>query len=164
MIIEGSKILQEKLIENYVYSHQQQPAGFDLTIREIHTFEDIGQIDGENKKRLLPKTKKIEWDEEDKIKLLPGAYKIIFNEIINVPKNAIAIAQSRSSLLRAGAAAINAIWDPGYSGRSEGLLVVFNPNGLILYKNAKVIQLIFIRLEKEATSIYCGIYQNENKD
>ncbi|MCX8163696.1 MAG: deoxyuridine 5'-triphosphate nucleotidohydrolase, partial [Candidatus Micrarchaeota archaeon] len=88
----------------------------------------------------------------------------IFNEIVNVPKDAIAIAQSRSSLLRAAAAVFNAVWDPGYSGRSEALLVVFNNKGLVLYKNAKIVQLVFIKIEKEAKQLYEGKYQNENKN
>ncbi|MFN3910014.1 MAG: deoxyuridine 5'-triphosphate nucleotidohydrolase [Candidatus Anstonellaceae archaeon] len=163
MIINGEEINKSKLVENLIFSSQQQPAGIDLTIKDIYEFDGDGVIDGDNSKRKLPPTKKIEWDKEEKVMLKAGAYKIIFNEVINVPADAIAIAQSRSSLLRAGAATINAVWDPGYSGRSEGLLVVFNPKGITFYKNAKVLQLIFIRLEKEAKNLYQGKYQNENK-
>jgi dUTP pyrophosphatase len=163
MIILGEEIIKQKLLGNIIFDHQVQPAGVDLTIKSIESFEEGGIIDGDNTKRYIPKTKPINWGKEEKIHLMPGAYKIIFNEIISVPADAIAIAQSRSSLLRSGAATINAIWDPGYSGRSEGLLVVFNPAGLTIYKNAKVLQLVFIKLEKSSSTLYSGRYQNENK-
>jgi len=157
-------IIQPKdFIKEIKFDSQIQPAGVDLTIKQIEEFLEPGAIDAENKYRVLPKTKILDWGRDEKIHLKAGVYKIVFNEIISVPENAIGIAQSRSSLLRTGNAIFNAIWDPGYSGRSEALLAVFNPYGLTLYKNARIVQIIFIKMQKKPKKLYSGIYQNENK-
>jgi dUTP pyrophosphatase len=63
--------------------------------------------------------------------------------------------------MRMGATVISALWDPGYEGRGEGLLIVENPHGIVLEKNARVVQLIFIRLESKPTSKYRGAYMLE---
>ena len=55
-----------------------------------------------------------------------------------------------------------AVWDAGYSGRSESLLVVYNKKGFDLKKDARVLQLLFFRLDEEVKNGYSGIYQNEN--
>jgi dUTP pyrophosphatase len=54
-----------------------------------------------------------------------------------------------------------AVWDAGYSGRSQSLLVVYHSQGFRLQKNARVLQLVFLRLTGE-TDGYRGIYQGEN--
>jgi dUTP pyrophosphatase len=55
-----------------------------------------------------------------------------------------------------------ALWEPGYRGRRQSLLVVYNSHGLRLKRNARLMQLIFLRLEKEAEKLYSGKYQGEN--
>ena len=85
-----------------------------------------------------------------------------FNEVIEVPPDVMAIARPRSSLLRMGATMETAVWEPGYKGRSQSLLVVHNPNGIRLRKNARLMQLIFFRLEDDANKLYNGVYQGEN--
>ena len=52
-------------------------------------------------------------------------------------------------------------WDAGYHGRSQSLMMVYNPQGFRLQKNARIIQLIFFRLTSE-TEGYSGTYQGEN--
>ncbi|MFA5108818.1 MAG: deoxyuridine 5'-triphosphate nucleotidohydrolase [Candidatus Micrarchaeia archaeon] len=162
MIITGKDIEFENMIEGTIWQGQYQPAGVDLSLQSVWEFETDGEIDGDNSKRRLAKAKQILWDDEKPIKLKAGAYKIVFNEIVSIPPDAAAIARSRSSVLRCGASVQTAVWDPGYKGRSEALLVVSNPHGLLVHKNAKVAQLVFIRLEKKAASTYSGKYQGEN--
>jgi len=69
-------------------------------------------------------------------------------------KTLAAIAKPRSSLLRCGVTVETAVWDAGYSGRSESLLVVFNNNGFRLRKNARILQLLFFRLGEEVREGY----------
>ena len=64
--------------------------------------------------------------------------------------------------LAGGATVETALWDPGYQGRSQSLLVVHNPFGLRLKRNARLIQLAFYRLTSLAEKGYEGAYQNEN--
>jgi len=97
------------------------------------------------------------------IDLMPGAYIITYNEIVHLPKNIMALGRPRSSLLRCGVTVDTAVWDAGYSGRSQSLMVVYNPQGFRLQRNARVAQLIFLRLSRK-TEGYHGAYQGENID
>jgi len=54
-----------------------------------------------------------------------------------------------------------AVWDAGYRGRSEALLVVHNQSGFRIRKDARILQLLFMRLESGQEG-YSGRYMNEN--
>jgi dUTP pyrophosphatase len=56
----------------------------------------------------------------------------------------------------------SAVWDAGYSGRSQSMLVVYNPHGFRLHKNARVMQLVFFHTTRAVDQGYSGKYQNEN--
>jgi dUTP pyrophosphatase len=163
MIIPGSKIWQSGLITEMVNISQVQPCGIDLTLKEVHELSDEGEIDFDNSKRRISATKKIEFGPDGKLHLSSGCYKIIYNEYVSIPLDAAAFGFPRSSLLRCGADIRCAVWDPGYHGRSESLLVVNNAHGIILHKNAKVMQLVFVKLEAKAEKGYEGKYRGENK-
>jgi dUTP pyrophosphatase len=154
------------LIENAInIATQLQSNGVDLTVWKIYKFSNkAGKITFENSKRELPETYEIQFDENNCIYLPKGFYKIIVNEKINLPKDLMAIGAPRSSLLRMGVSIETAIWDAGYSGRSECLLVIFNDAGLHIEKNARVLQLIFIKLSKFSRSGkgYEGNYNQEH--
>jgi dUTP pyrophosphatase len=158
-LINQKPPLVEKMIDPDV---QVQPNGIELTLQRVEIHEGSGAIAFDNSERKLSQTKAMDFDAKDWIHLPKGSYKIVFNEIVNIPKNIAAIAKPRSSLLRCGATVETAVWDAGYSGRSESLLVVFNENGFKIKKNARVLQLLFFRLGKEVKEGYCGVYQNEN--
>jgi len=64
-------------------------------------------------------------------------------------------------LLRCGVTVNTAVWDAGYSGRSQSLMVVYNPQGFRIQRNARIVQLVFLRLTHE-TEGYRGVYQREN--
>jgi dUTP pyrophosphatase len=141
---------------------QTQMCGVELTLRCVESFVSAGALAYDNKERKLPDTKEIEFDGSGWIDLERGSYLVTFNEIVNIPRDVAAFARSRSSLLRSGATLETALWDPGYRGRSQSLLVVYNPEGLKLKKNARLLQLVFMRLEEDAEKIYTGTYQGEN--
>lgn len=94
--------------------------------------------------------------------LAPGAYRIRYKEIVKVPENTMALAIPRSTLLRIGATVFTAVWDPGYEGRGEGLMVVFNPYGVEIEQGAQIAQLVFISLDKVTNFVYRGTYFREN--
>ncbi len=151
--------LVEQMIDPEI---QIQPNGIELTLARVEVHEGSGAIAFDNSERELPPAKNMDFDHEGWLHLPKGSYKIIFNEIVNIPKNIAAIAKPRSSLLRCGVTVETAVWDAGYSGRSESLLVVYNENGFKLKKNARVLQLLFFRLGEEVREGYSGVYQNEN--
>jgi len=160
MVIPGSKSIA--FIKEAAGEGQVQPCGIDMTVREVHGLEDAGEIDFDNSKRRISASKKLEFDSEGKICLPSGCYKIIYIEYVEVPLDACAFGFPRSSLLRCGADVRCAVWDPGYHGRSESLLVVNSQHGITLHKNAKVMQLVFVRLEGNAHKGYDGKYKGEN--
>jgi dUTP pyrophosphatase len=138
------------LIENTInITTQLQSNGIDLTVWKIHGFSNTaGKIAFDNSERELSETYEIKFSENNWIYLPKGYYKAVFNEKISIPKDLMAIGAPRSSLLRSGVSIETAIWDAGYSGRSECLLIVFNEAGFYIKKNARILQLIFIKLSK----------------
>ncbi len=159
-LINKKPPLVEQMIDQKV---QVQPNGIELTLQRVEVHEDCGAIAFDNSERKLPQTRNIGFDGEGWVHLPKGSYKIVFNEIMNIPKNIAAIARPRSSLLRCGVTVETAVWDAGYSGRSESLLVVHNEKGFKIKKNARVLQLMFFNLGEEVQEGYSGVYQNENK-
>jgi dUTP pyrophosphatase len=158
-LINQKPSLVEQMVDPDI---QVQPNGIELTLQRVEIHEGSGSIAFDNSERKLPQTKAMDFDSDGWIHLPKGSYKIVFNEIVNIPKNIAAIAKPRSSLLRCGATVETAVWDAGYSGRSESLLVVFNDNGFKIKKDARVLQLLFFRLGEEVREGYAGRYQNEN--
>jgi len=159
LLINQKPPLVEQMIDPKT---QVQPNGIELTLQRVEFHEGSGAIAFDNMERKLPQTKNLDFGDDGWVHLPKGSYKIVFNEIVNIPKNIAAIAKPRSSLLRCGATVETAVWDAGYSGRSESLLVVFNENGFKVKKNARVLQLLFFRLGEEVKKGYSGVYQNEN--
>jgi dUTP pyrophosphatase len=154
--------LKPPLIEDYINLEEQlQPNGFDLTLRNVADLITPGQITMDNSRRVISELKPLEFDNNGILKLKPGSYLITLNEIVHLPKNIMALAKPRSSLLRCGVSIHNAVWDAGYSGRSQSLLVVYNPNGFTVQKNARINQLVFLQLDND-TEGYRGKYQGEN--
>ena len=150
------------LIEGYVDLEQQlQPNGFDLTLRDISMLQNMGQIACDNAQRRLPDLAPLIFDNQGFMELMPGSYIITYNEIVHVPTNLTALARPRSSLLRCGVSIGTAVWDAGYSGRSQSLMLVFNHHGFRMQQNSRVAQLVFMTLTAETES-YSGKYQNEN--
>jgi len=162
MIVPGKKAVAGKIVAGLLGKWQLQPAGVDLTVKEAHSFEDAGEIDFDNSKRRISKTKKLEW-KGGKLHLKQGCYKIIYNEYVSIPIGCAAFGFPRSSILRCGADIRCAVWDPGYHGRSESLLVVHNQNGITLHERARVMQLVLLRLEEPAEKGYAGDYKGENR-
>jgi dUTP pyrophosphatase len=150
------------LIEGYIdLKAQAQPNGFDLTLREIALPQTSGRIAIDDSQRVISDLSPLVFDGLGFIDLVPGIYIITYNEIVHLPNNIMALARPRSSLLRCGVTVNTAVWDAGYSGRSQSLMVVYNPRGFRLQKNARIVQLIFMRLTAE-TEGYSGSYQGEN--
>lgn len=151
------------LVESLTDVEQQlQPNGVDLTVKEVAMLSSPGCISTRNESRVLSVPSPLVFDGLGKLDLLPGPYLVTCNEIVNLPKNIMALAKPRSSLLRCGVSVHTAVWDAGYSGRSQSLMVVYNPQGFRIYKNARFIQLIFFHLAQEVSQGYQGIFQREN--
>jgi len=158
------RLLQQEppLIEGWIDLEEQvQPNGVDLTLREVALLQSSGRIAAASSQRLISDLAPLVFDGLGFLDLMPGAYTITYNEIVHLPKNIMALARPRSSLLRCGVTVHTAVWDAGYSGRSQSLMVVYNPQGFRLQRDARIVQLVFWQLTQE-TEGYQGAYQGEN--
>jgi dUTP pyrophosphatase len=156
-----SLIEQQLLISDFIdLKTQLQPAGFDLSLKEVHAYNGAGAVDYSNKERKIAPTTQLKPDTDGWYDLKQGCYTVVYNEIVKMPLNLVALARSRSTILRNAAAVETAVWDPGYQGRSSSLFVVENPNGIRLKQDARIAQLIFFTTD-EVEKGYDGIYQNE---
>jgi dUTP pyrophosphatase len=161
------KLIREKnLVTGYIdLDTQVTPNGFDLTVDSVSSFNSAGALDFSNKERVLPDCPEIppkKQKPEDKFgwwHLEKGTYKAKTNETVNLPNDLIAIAFPRTSLLRMGAYTHHGVWDAGFNGKGEFILVVENPQGLKLKQNARIAQLVFLPIN-ETDQGYKGIYQN----
>lgn len=158
-------LVKEGLVTGYLdLATQVTPNGFDLTAASIAGFTGAGQLDFSNKERVLPKVRELVPRKDKRTDahgwwcLKPGAYRVTTNETVKFPKDLIGIAFPRSSLMRMGAFTQTGVWDAGFTGKSEFILHVSNPRGVRIKQNARVIQLIFTRIN-ETLNGYNGIYQ-----
>ena len=159
-------IKKENLVSGYIdLETQLTPNGFDLTAADIFEFDGPGALDFSNKERVVPEGKKILPEKTGKEKfgwweLKKGAYKIRTNEIVTLPNDLIGIAFTRTSLLRMGAFTQHGVWDAGFRGKGEFVLVVENPKGIKIKQNARVTQLVFTKIN-ETSRGYEGIYKEK---
>ena len=151
------------LVESYISLDQQlQPNGFDLTLREVACLDSPGSMGQRPEDRELSSTETLGFDAGGWLHLGPGPHLIVFNEIVNLPLDLMALGRPRSSLLRSGVAIHTAVWDAGYRGRSQALLMVYHPQGFRVQRDARLMQLIFYPLTQQASQGYQGRFQEEN--
>lgn len=151
------------LIEQFLSLEDQlQPNGFDLSLLEVAGLVSAGSMGADPRERELPATEPLAFGPDDWLCLKPGPYLITFNEVVNLPLDLMALGRPRSSLLRSGVSIHTAVWDAGYQGRSQSLLVVHHPEGYRLQSGARLMQLIFFRMDHPASQGYQGRFQGEN--
>jgi dUTP pyrophosphatase len=140
---------------------QVQANGFDLTLRDVALVSSKGQVAVDNRERMVSGLSPLPFDSSGWLDLAAGVYMITYNEVVHLPRDIMALGRPRSSLLRCGVGVGTAVWDAGYQGRSQSLLVVHNPHGFRVQKNARITQLVFMTLSGESEG-YKGVYQGEN--
>ena len=152
------------LVEDYLdLGTQLQVHGFDLTLREVASFCSIGAIGASAEDRVLPQTEALPFAATGWLTLPAGSYRITFNEVVNMPLTLMALGRPRSTLIRSGVTIHSAVWEAGYRGRSQALMIVSNPHGYRVGHNARLMQLVFFRLAEALDRGYSGRYQDEGK-
>lgn len=152
---------EPRLVSGLIEAEEQvQPCGLDVTLGAVFEFTEAGRLGADD--RHVPDRVPLAFDFWGWLHLTPGSYMIQLNETVRLPLDVMALGRPRSTLLRLGASLHTAVWDPGYAGRSECLLTVNNPAGIELQKDARVLQLVFFRLEEATATGYSGAYQGEN--
>lgn len=140
-----------------------QPNGVDLSLDAIWRFADAGSLGRSADDRRLPRREDIEFDADGWVELGMGTYGIRYAEWVALPLECGGLCFPRSSLLRMGVHVPTAVWDAGYAGRAEGLLVVTTPHGARLQRGARIVQLVLFRLTEPASAGYAGAYQHEGR-
>ncbi|RAK97284.1 putative dUTPase [Aspergillus ibericus CBS 121593] len=158
MILSGREVLTRQLVRNLRDITQQQPCGIDLTLRQTSAWTSAATIDFDNTKRQASKTSILPFNPTHAITLHHGAYLVDFNETVQVPLNGMGSIFPRSSLWRSGVGITAGVVDAGYQGALGALLEVNNPNGVVLFRDAKLAQIVFEELG-EMVEGYSGIYQ-----
>ena len=141
---------------------QLQPNGIDLTLAEVAALAEPGAVGATDAERRLATATTLPFDTDGWLHLPPGPYRITLNEVVHLPLDVMALAKPRSSLLRSGVAVHNAVWDAGYHGRSQALMVVYHERGFRVARDARVLQMVFFRLERPLREGYQGRFQREN--
>lgn len=159
-LVDGSPPLVEGMLDR---DTQLQPNGVDITLESVSRFGGAGTMGVTNDQRVLPETEIVPFDGAGLIQLSPGAYQVRFNEVVNLPDWLMAYARPRSSLLRSGVALHTAVWDAGYSGRGVSLMVVYNPSGFRVARDARICQLVFHPLADVTDRAYGGAYLGEGQ-
>jgi dUTP pyrophosphatase len=169
-------VLSSQQIENLIHSDQPlvadlvdlatqlQPNGIDLTLGSLEALTGLGQIGLTNDERILAPAVDVPFAADGYAILAPGTYVARLNEAVALPATVMALAKPRSSLLRNGVTINNAVWDAGYAGRSQVQLVVSNPHGFRVAKNARIVQMVFLTLDTATETLYSGVYQGEKLD
>jgi dUTP pyrophosphatase len=151
------------LLEHFLSLEAQlQPNGFDMTVQEVAKLSNPGAVGVADADRVLSDTETVEFGSDGWLQLEPGPYLITFNEVVNLPLDVMALGRPRSSLLRSGVSIHTAVWDAGYHGRSQALLVVYHPGGYRVQRDARLMQLVFFQMETAASKGYQGRFQSEN--
>ena len=167
---------------------QAQPCGVDLTLKRIKTWTSPGSVDFDNSLRLSASTVEIPFiSQNEQFRNLPaqflqtlfkdpailkkhmdemheavmlksGAYLVEFNETVDMPLSLMGQIFVRSSLFRSGALLSAGVIDSGYKGAVGAMLQVVNPHGLLLFRDARLVQMTFHQMS-EPVKGYSGGYQ-----
>jgi dUTP pyrophosphatase len=159
-VLSGEEIVRGRIVG---LADQAQPNGVDLSLDAVWRFAGAGALGRANQDRVLPAHTELPFDTSGWLELPPGAYGTRYAEWVEVPLDCGALCFPRSSLLRMGVHVPTAVWDAGYGGRGEGLLVVNNPHGVRLQHGARIAQLVVFRLTEPAAAGYAGRYQHEGR-
>lgn len=165
-MLSGDEIRTRGIIDLATSLAQQalfQPNGVDLSLDALWRFGAPGALGQANADRHLPERQALAFDAHGWLTLEPGAYGLRYAESVDLPVDCGGLCFPRSSLLRMGLHVPTAVWDAGYGGRGEGLLMVSNPYGVRLQRGARIAQLVLFRLTEAASQGYRGQYQNENR-
>jgi len=158
-LIEGAPPLLEHFLS---LEAQLQPNGFDMTVRDVARLSTPGAIGVKDSSRVLSETEPMGFGSDGWLQLEPGPFLVTFNEVVNLPLHIMALGRPRSSLLRSGVSIHTAVWDAGYNGRSQALLVVYHPDGYRVQRDARLMQLVFLQMETAASRGYQGRFQSEH--
>jgi dUTP pyrophosphatase len=159
-LLSGDELWRQQVVmlDPGLVADHVQPNGIDLSLDAVWRFAAMGWLGRVNTDRRLPEHEPLPSDADGWFALPRGTYGIRYAERVEMPPDCGGLCFPRSSLLRMGVHVPTAVWDAGYHGNGEGLLMVGNEHGLRLQRGARIAQLVLFRLTEPATSTYSGQY------
>jgi len=188
MLLPGSSLIPRIITNIRSAKIQAQPCGVDLTLKRVKTWTSPGSVDFDNSLRLNASTVEIPFTSHherfrnlsaqfhqaipkdpamfekhkqgshESVMLESGAYLVEFNETVDVPLDLMGQMFVRSSLFRSGALLSAGVMDSEYKGAVGAMLQMANPQGLLLFRDARLAQMVFHQLS-EPVERYRGMYQ-----
>ena len=153
-MLDNGKLVVEPLAENSI-----QPASIDCRLGGHFLLVD------ENRMDCLSMSSEIRYRslECEDITLPPHSFLLATTlEYVEVPSGLTAFVEGRSSIGRMGLFIQNAGWvDPGFKGRIT--LALYNANSLPikLEVGRRICQLVFCKMDRDASRPYSGKYQGQ---
>ncbi|KAL8938154.1 MAG: hypothetical protein Q9211_003338 [Gyalolechia sp. 1 TL-2023] len=188
MLLPGRSVIPKIIGNVRSAKIQAQPCGVDLTLKCVKAWTSPGSVDFDNSLRVNASTVEIPFinqrkqlqdlsaqfhrtlsknpamlekhrhAEQESVMLKPGAYLVEFNETVDTPLSLMGQIFVRSSLFRSGALLSAGLMDSGYKGAVGAMLQVMNPHGLLLFRHARLAQMVFHQMS-EPVDGYSGVYQ-----
>lgn len=188
MLLPGRSIIPKIISNVRSAKIHTQPCGVDLTLKCIWKRTSPGSVDFDNSLRLNASNDEISFvDDREQFPTLSkqfhhalsqnptmleqhtrqkpksvilelGAYLVEFNEKIDTPLSLMGQIFVRSSLFRSGALLSAGVMDSGYKGAIGAMLQVVNPHGLLLFRDARLAQMVFHEMSGPVEG-YSGTYQ-----
>ncbi len=157
-MLSGEELRQLGVVLLEAASEQEhvQPNGIDLSLDAVWRFTSAGALG--RTERVLSDRETMAFDADGWVALPQGTYGTRYTERVEMPPDCGGLCFPRSSLLRMGLHVPTAVWDAGYHGNGEGLLIVGNPNGVRLQRGARIAQLVLFRLTSPVLATYSGRY------
>lgn len=134
---------------------QIQPNGIDLTAGKLYT-PGNGRITKNGK----TVGARVELEPTEDFWIVDEPVIVEYGEEIYIPDDMIGFVFPRSTLMRNGCELHTAVWDSGYRGIGEGLLVPHVP--IDIEQGARIAQIVMARSDPGGT--YNGDYQHERLD
>lgn len=100
-------------------------------------------------------------DGRDYWHLFPGVYSFDAFQSVSMADGEAGWLVPRSSLTRNGVDVRSALYDAGYQGGVNGIIVVHNPGGIKIERGARIAQ--FVIVKAETAKLYDGQYQGGKK-
>lgn len=131
---------------------QIQPNGIDLTADKLYK-QEAGYIVKDNK----DVGERVERNPTDGKWVLQGPCIVQYGEEICIPDDCIGFVFPRSTLMRNACELHTAVWDSGYRGIGEGLLIPHTET--IIKRGERIAQIVMATCDPE--HLYDGDYQEE---
>lgn len=166
-MINGEKFLRKQ--HPGLDEQQYQPAGIDLKLGKIETFNTDQKFYGlVNGKKYLPECKELRMNAISVDGHMTNVYSLepyvpyiaTVQDKIEIDEQSLQFYKPRSSVLRCGTNVFTAIGDPGFYGHLSFLVINFLPVDFIISKGERFAQLVDIRVDGIMKK-YDGDY-NEN--